>query len=121
MHEAIINFRKKMADEAISKVMLYLSSLGLKKYRAILFGSYARGDFNYASDIDLLIISDELPEGLNERLSFLNLKRWDTPDVEPIGWTEKEYEMRKGKNDPFITLLGKEGVVIGEKGEVMAE
>lgn len=110
MHEAIINFRKKMADEAISKVMLYLSSLGLKKYRAILFGSYARGDFNYASDIDLLIISDELPEGLNERLSFLNLKRWDTPDVEPIGWTEKEYEMRKKKRDPFIGLLEKEGI-----------
>ncbi len=115
MHEAIINFRKKLEDEAIAKAKSYLLSLGLKKYKAILFGSYARGDFNYASDIDLLIISDELPEDLNERLSFLNLKRWDTPDVEPIGWTEKEYKIRKDKKDPFIKLLEKEGVVVEEK------
>ena len=115
MHEAIINFRKKMEAEAVAKTRSYLSSLGLKKYKAILFGSYARGDFNYASDIDLLIISDELPENLNERLSFLNLKRWNTPEVEPIGWTEREYEMRKNKKDPFIALLEKEGRIIEER------
>jgi predicted nucleotidyltransferase len=115
MHEAIIKFRTKMREDALQKVRQYLSSLGLKKYRAILFGSYARGDFNYASDIDLLIISDELPESLNERLSFLNLKRWGVADVEPIGWTEKEYALRKKKNDPFIGLLEKEGIVIEEK------
>jgi predicted nucleotidyltransferase len=108
--------RKKKINDAFNKARKYLLSLGLKKYRAILFGSYARGDFNYASDIDLLIISDELPGELNERLSFLNLKRWDTPEVEPIGWTEKEYAMRKEKKDPFITLLEKEGVVIEERG-----
>lgn len=115
MHEAIIKFRTKMRDEAIAKVRQYLSSLSLKRYKAILFGSYARGDFNYASDIDLLIVSDELPEALNERLSFLNLKRWGVADVEPIGWTEKEYETRKIKHDPFIDLLEKEGIVIEEK------
>jgi predicted nucleotidyltransferase len=95
MHEGIIKLRTKMKEDAIQKVWKYLSSLGLKKYKAILFGSYARGDFNYASDIDLLVISDELPEDINERLSFLNLKRWRLADVEPIGWTEKEYETRK--------------------------
>lgn len=116
MHEAIIKFRTKMRKDALQKVRQYLSSLGLKKYRAVIFGSYAKGDFNYASDIDLLIISDELPEDLNERLSFLNLKRWGVADVEPIGWTEKEYELRKNKHDPFIGLLEKEGIVIEERG-----
>jgi predicted nucleotidyltransferase len=116
VHEAIINFREKMRNEAVAKAKQYTSSLNLKKYKAVLFGSFARGDFNYASDIDLLIISDELPENLNERLSFLNSKRWDTPDVEPIGWTEKEYELRKKKHDPFIGLLEKEGIVIEERG-----
>lgn len=116
MHEAIIKFREEKRDDAFEKAKRYLLSLGLKKYRAILFGSFAKGDFNYASDIDLLIISDELPEGINERLSFLSLKRWDTPDVEPIGWTVKEYELRKAKNDPFIEILEKEGIVIEERG-----
>lgn len=115
MLKSIVRMREGKKRAAFEKARKYLLSLGLKKYRAILFGSYARGDFNYASDIDLLIISDEFPEGLNERLSFLNLKRWDTPDVEPIGWTEKEYELRKKKCDPFIGLLEKEGLVIEER------
>jgi predicted nucleotidyltransferase len=110
-----MEFRTKMRDAAFEKAKRYLLSLGLKKYKAILFGSYARGDFNYASDIDLLIISDEFSDNINERLSFLNLKRWDAPDVEPIGWTEKEYELRKKKHDPFIGLLEKEGIVVEER------
>ncbi|MFA5353141.1 MAG: hypothetical protein WC291_02830 [Thermodesulfovibrionales bacterium] len=65
--------------------------------------------------LDLLTISDELPENISERLTFLNLKRWDTPDVEPIGWTVKEYEMRERKKDPFIGILRGEGVVIEER------
>jgi predicted nucleotidyltransferase len=115
MHKAIVKFREEKRDEALAKAKRYLLSLGLKKYKAILFGSFARGDFNYASDIDLLVISDELPESLNERLSFLNLKRWDTPEVEPIGWTVKEYEMREKKQDPFIRILKEEGLVIEER------
>lgn len=115
MHEAIIRFREKMRDEAVNKAKIYVSSLNLKKYKAIFFGSYARGDFNYVSDIDLLIISDELPEGLNERLSFLNLKRCNTPEVEPIGWTIKEYQIREDKNDPVIRILKEEGFVIEER------
>jgi len=115
MLESIIKMRENLRKKAINKAELYISSLGLKKYKAILFGSYARGDFNALSDIDILIISNELPERLDERPSFLNLKRWDTPDVEPIGWNEKEYKIRVKKNDPFIALLEREGVVIEER------
>lgn len=112
MHKGLVVMRENLRQSAIGKVKKYLQELGLKKYRAILFGSYAKGDFNEASDIDLLIISDELPESLNERLSLLNQKRWETPEVEPIGWTEKEYKLREEKKDPFIKLLKDEGILI---------
>lgn len=58
-----------MEDKAIAKTRSYLSSLCLK-IEGNIFGSYARGDFNYAGDMDLLIISVKLLEDLNERLSF---------------------------------------------------
>lgn len=114
MLKSLMTLRENLRQEAIDKAKKYLDSLGLKKYQAILFGSFSKGDFNEASDIDLLIISDELPENLNDRLSFLNQKRWETPEVEPIGWTEKEYAIRRKKNDPFIGLLEKEGIVISQ-------
>lgn len=114
MLEAITLIREGAKKKAIEKIKMYLSSLGLKRYKAILFGSFARGDFNEFSDIDLLIISDELPKEFNKRLSFLNLNRWNTPEVEPIGWTFDEYKLREYKHDPFIELLKKEGVVIEE-------
>lgn len=63
----------------------------------------------------MLIISDELPEGFNERLSFLNLKRCNTPEVGPISWTIKKYQIREDKNDPFIRILKEEGFVIEER------
>ncbi len=112
MLKSLRTMRETLRKEAFEKAKKYIEALGLKKYRAILFGSYAKGDFNEASDIDLLIISDELPESLNERLSLLNQKRWETPEVEPIGWTEKEYKLREEKKDPFIKLLKDEGILI---------
>ncbi len=37
----------------------------------ILYGSYARGDFDYESDIDIMIIADILPEEINQYTSQL--------------------------------------------------
>jgi predicted nucleotidyltransferase len=39
--------------------------------RVFLYGSVARGDFNLASDIDLLVVSDELPLQPLARAEFL--------------------------------------------------
>lgn len=105
-------YKEKGFQKALEEARNYLKGLGLVRYKAILFGSYARGDFSEVSDIDLLIISDELPENLKERLDFLFLKRDFAPRVEPIGWTKREYELRKEAKDPFIELLEKEGIVL---------
>lgn len=56
---------EKYSDEKLNKVVTdYLSKLESKISieKAILYGSYARGNATELSDIDLLIISSDLPE-----------------------------------------------------------
>jgi predicted nucleotidyltransferase len=52
----------------------------------ILFGSIARGDWTESSDIDLLIVADELSGDAGE--NFLKLKRYS---VEPIGYNTSHF------------------------------
>ncbi|MBS7655952.1 nucleotidyltransferase domain-containing protein [Candidatus Bathyarchaeota archaeon] len=55
-------------EEVIKKVRktlkLYFDKLGLEK--VVLFGSYAKGNYTIASDVDLLIIFDERKSSENE-------------------------------------------------------
>ncbi len=92
------------------RIQHYLSALPLTHYRAIVFGSVARGDFIQESDTDLLIISDELPESSKARLDLLFEYRDQTPEIEPIGWREVDYQRRKAQGDPFLNVLETEGI-----------
>ena len=57
----------------------YLRAFGISQYRAIVFGSVARGDFTAESDTDLLVVSDELPLDLRERALCLWTDTGQTP------------------------------------------
>lgn len=95
--------------ERMARVRKYLDALALRHYRAILFGSVARGDYTAESDTDLLVVSDELPADRNERLDRLFRARDVAPEVEPIGWTEAEWGIREARGDPFLKILKNEG------------
>ena len=65
-----------------------------------LFGSYARGDYNEESDIDVMIVLDmsdaEVRKGRHDvcRIaSMLELKYFVT--ISPVLYGKKEYDMRK--------------------------
>ena len=77
--------------------------------RVILFGSYARGDYDEEGDIDILIIGD-IPQ---REVSFLSaeilLKYGEV--ISAIVKTEEEFE--KYKNFSFYKNVLKEGIVIG--------
>lgn len=98
--------------ERIARVRRYLRALGLKRYRAIVFGSVGRGDFTADSDTDVLVISDDLPEQMRARLDLLFAARDTAPEVEPIGWREDDWKRREAGDDPFIQVLKREGLVV---------
>lgn len=100
--------------ERIARVRKYLAAVGLKRYRAIVFGSVGRGDFTAESDTDLLIVSDELPADPRARLDLLFSVRDVAPEVEPIGWREDDWRRRCREADPFIALLEREGLQLSD-------
>lgn len=81
----------------------------------ILFGSYARGDHNEASDLDLLILLDQ------EKVTSMDQKKITYPlyDIEfetgtlisPMVLSKKDWESRKGKT-PFYENVSREGRVL---------
>lgn len=76
--------------------------------RVVVFGSYARGDFNTWSDIDVLVLSDQLPEDARARFELL----WRHVDrgVSPVGWTAGELDERRQMGDPIATESDAVGV-----------
>lgn len=102
--------------ERLERARQYLAALGLRRYRAIVFGSVARGDFTAESDTDLLVVSDELPVDVMERMDVLSKARTVAPELEPVGWRVADWRRREANGDPFVVILLKEGVVIAEGG-----
>ena len=77
----------------------------------ILFGSYARGDYESGSDIDLLLLLDHLDDVDTERARYmpavceLSLKYDTVVSVIPM-----EYETYKTRKTPLILNVQREGV-----------
>ncbi len=77
--------------------------------RVLLFGSFARGDFNAHSDIDLLILLKSCDLPIRDRIGeFLNDCAAYPTDVFPL--TEEELQQRLLERDPFWTQAMKEAV-----------
>jgi predicted nucleotidyltransferase len=101
-------------NERLARARAYLNALGLRKYRALIFGSVARGDFTKESDTDLLVISEELPVDRKQRLDRLFDARDVAPEIEPVGWLASEWQEREKNSDPFLALLKREAITIAE-------
>lgn len=87
---------QNVADAVSSYVTKIGRQIPVKK--AILFGSYARGSFNYGSDVDLAIFSDYF-EGKSrvEGITYLLMNAMEYKiDLEPVAFTNKEYEEKVG-------------------------
>ncbi len=84
---------------------------GNKLKGIILYGSYARGDFTDGSDIDLIILLENMKDPLAEREKYFNEiweldLKYDTV-ISIIPFKEEEYRIRKL---PVILNAKREGV-----------
>lgn len=100
----IIEKRMNQRNDILHNAIKYADSLKFK-CTAILIGSYARGDFNLWSDIDILIIGDFQGNPL-QRLKNIDFP----PGYETILLTIDEVNKLKSKNSKFIKDAFNDGI-----------
>ena len=91
---------RMLADELRSR---YGASL------VLLFGSLARGDVHEGSDIDLIVVGN-IPGRFHERPGQV-LELTELP-VEPLCYTEDEFNRMLADRNPFILEALEEGVSV---------
>ena len=91
----------------------------LKPRSIILYGSMAKGTYGVGSDIDLLIISDNLPYNFLDRLKLLNEINSTTAPIEALGYTTKEFEKMLRKKHPTALDALEEGIILYDDGYLL--
>ncbi|MDI6884788.1 MAG: nucleotidyltransferase domain-containing protein [archaeon] len=86
---------------------------GEKLRGVILYGSYSRGDFSEGSDIDLIILLEDMKDPITEREKYFNEiweldLKYDTV-ISIIPFKEEEYKTRRL---PVILNAKREGIPI---------
>lgn len=100
----------KVPDSVMGKINLYLDELNKNNFKirkAILFGSYAKGNYNEWSDIDLAIVSDDF-EGLryNDLDKIRNFNAVTNWEISPLPYNSETFD----KNDIFIKEIIETGI-----------
>ena len=94
----------------MDKIRRFKERIGAEK--AIVFGSFVRGEFGEHSDIDLLLVSEKFRgKSFHERFKGLWLE-WDLGlPVDFICYTPEEFERLKGEVSLVSEAL-REGIVV---------
>jgi predicted nucleotidyltransferase len=105
------------SQELLKRLDKYIKTVikALNPEKIILFGSFARKDFNEGSDIDLIVVNDWEENFLDRIGILLELNNLGLP-LEPIGYTKDEIEMMIKDENPFITQVLIEGITMYERG-----
>ncbi len=97
------------SEEVFEKVKAYVNKVvkHLNPKLVILFGSFASGDINEGSDVDILVVADFKEDFLQRIGTLMKLNTFGIP-VEPLGYTPEEFEAMKRDGNPFVLeVLGK--------------
>jgi predicted nucleotidyltransferase len=101
---------RKALDEKISGFLSELENVGFKVSKAILFGSYAKGNIHEYSDIDLAIWLSNFPEKHWSEIPAITPLVAKYSPISPKFYRENETE----NEDPFIGIIEKTGKEISE-------
>jgi predicted nucleotidyltransferase len=97
---------------SVRQYLAALPSVGIHARRAVLFGSFAKGQGGDYSDIDLVVIAPEF-DGKREIEMVKRLWRATISAdnrIEPIPCGEREWEVDQTR--PILEIARREGVVI---------
>ena len=73
--------------------------------KIILFGSYAKGNYNDDSDIDIAVIFEDYSNVIDMQLELMRLRRKIDSRIEPHPFRESEFEM----SNPIVNEIIKYG------------
>lgn len=81
----------------------------LDVHAIVVFGSVARGDFHDASDVDVLVVADRLPDRALARNAAVGLP---PPRVEFVAWTPDEWRRERERGNPIAVEASDHGLVL---------
>jgi len=104
--------RRTERDRLLALAGGHVERLGrrLRSTVAIVAGSVARGDFNAWSDVDLVVISDDLPADHRARHTLLDAGR--PGRVEVHGYTPAEFDAALARGDALAREAATDGIVL---------
>jgi uncharacterized protein len=83
-------------DEILRDIKRYIAELnnsGIPIYKAVLFGSWARGKAGEESDVDVVLISDKFTgDRFQDRRRIVPLRRKINTRIEPIPFTQEGFD-----------------------------
>jgi len=108
----LLEARRREQQERLEIARAYVDRLArvLGGASALVYGSVVRGDFHRGSDIDILVVSNALPEGFLERLGVLYSVA--TGREEPKGYLLAEFERMHTRHHPTIVAALETGQVL---------
>ena len=100
--------QERLLELARRHVRVLASRLSLRA--AAVVGSVARGDFNVWSDVDLVVVADELPDLPAERTRLL--LSGAPRGVQPVGFTPRDLEAGLARRNRMLLELAECGIVL---------
>jgi len=101
---------RKKVETALQHYLRRISAQ-IKVHQAILFGSYSQDNYSPGSDVDIAIISDDLPSDPGKRFAMLK----DTVlglDLQPFAYTTEEWGKMLETDSSFAAEIVKHGKVL---------
>ena len=81
-------------EQAINEAVRRAVAAAHAPSRVIVFGSYARGDADEGSDLDLMVVEREVPSKGEEMLRLNRAIGWVGKGVDVLVYSEEEFERR---------------------------
>lgn len=111
----VIERRRKLKERFIKEASNWVADLTFKA-TAILIGSYARGDFNLWSDIDILLICEDFKGGPVDRLKALDIPS----GFQVIPLVPKEFKKLLTRKEHLAVEAVKTGIVLRDDLELIS-
>ncbi|MBW3604035.1 MAG: nucleotidyltransferase domain-containing protein [Actinobacteria bacterium] len=105
----VLERRRAERDALLARGAAFAADLpgSLDVQAVVVFGSVARGDFNKWSDVDVLVVAEQVADDPLERQRAVE----PAPGrVQPVLWTPQEYRRRRRQRDPIALETWSKGV-----------